>query len=263
MARDTKRMALYEAIKKGQTKRPSGKKTVGLRRKTYAPSKFAKKKKDRTLPHRYDAPGAVEPRIERVDWFFNTKLSFSMSYAGVAILVVAQLVLVAGAVRIGQIYYDKTWLFFSGKTVQQQQKGPDIRDSLFPEAKKPAQKVIETPVPETKEPVTAKRPAGIEKKPVQVVPVGNNVIVIQAYFQRKDLVPVKEYFEKNGIETEILENRYFRLVTKQRYQGFGSGSDGETGLNKIKEIGVKYKAPSGYESFRPNLFQDAYGEKVR
>ena len=57
MARETKRMALYEAIRKGQTKKLAGKKTVGLRRKTSAPSKFAKKK-DHTLPQKYDAPGA-------------------------------------------------------------------------------------------------------------------------------------------------------------------------------------------------------------
>lgn len=253
MARETKRMALYEAIRKGQAKKLAGKKTVGLRRKTYAPSKFAKKK-DHTLPQKYDAPGAGEPRKEQFDWFLNTKLTFSMSYPGVAILVIAQLVLLAGAVRIGQNYYDKTWLFFAGKTVVQQQKGPDIRDSLFPEAKKPAAEKIETPIPIKKEPVVIKKP---------VFPVGNNVIVIQAYFQRKDLEPVKEFFDKNGIETEILENSYFRLVTKQRFRGFGSGSDGEAGLKRIKGIGVNYKAPSGYESFRANHFQDAYGEKVR
>lgn len=260
MARETKRMALYEAIRKGQANRLSGKKTVGLRRKTFAPSKFAKKK-DHTLPQKYDAPGAVEPRKERFDWFLNKKLTFSMSYPGVAILVVAQLVLLAGALRIGQIYYDKAWLFFAGKPVVQQQKGLDIRESLFPEAKKPAAESIETPIPKKIEPVITEKPVKIEKK--TVVPVGNNIIVIQAYFQSKDLEPVKEHFDKNGIETEILENSYFRLVTKQRFHGFGSGSDGEAGLKKIREIGAKYKAPSGYESFRANLFQDAYGEKVR
>lgn len=261
MAREMKRMALYEAIRKGQTKRLSGKKTIGFRRKPTVPSRFVKKKKDRNLPQRYDAPGAAEPRKERYDWFFNTKLTFSMSYPGVALLLVAQIVLLAGAVRIGQLYYDKAWLFFNAKAVDQQPPGPDIRESLFPEAQKSAEKVTETPVPKEIEKVVLEK--SVEKEKEAVVPVGNNIIVIQAYFQREDLLPVQEHFAKNGVETEILENRYFRLVTKERFRGFGSGSDGEAGLKKIKEIGAKYKAPSKYESFRANLFQDAYGEKLR
>ena len=37
------------------------------------------------------------------------------------------------------------------------------------------------------------------------------------------------------------------------------GTDGSVAKQKIIELGTKYKAPTGYESFAPNLFKDAYG----
>jgi hypothetical protein len=93
---------------------------------------------------------------------------------------------------------------------------------------------------------------------------GDNVIVIATYRTRRDLEPVQEYFAGNGIETEIwLRNNYFYLVTKDKFEATESrGSEGYLMKQRIKEIGAYYRAPSGYESFRPNLFQDAYGLKV-
>jgi hypothetical protein len=94
--------------------------------------------------------------------------------------------------------------------------------------------------------------------------VGDNVIVIATYRTRRDLEPVQKYFSGSGIGTEIwLKNNYFYLVTKDRFAATESrGSEGYLMKQRIKEIGAYYRAPSGYESFRPNLFQDAYGLKV-
>ena len=93
---------------------------------------------------------------------------------------------------------------------------------------------------------------------------GDNVIVIATYRSRNDLEPVQEYFARNGIETEIwLRNNYFYLVTKDRFESTERrGADGYLVKERIKKIGADYEAPSGYESFRPNLFQDVYGMKV-
>jgi hypothetical protein len=53
------------------------------------------------------------------------------------------------------------------------------------------------------------------------------------------------------------------MVTKEMFEGTERrGSKGYLMKEKIKKIGPGYEAPPGYETFRPNLFQDAYGMKV-
>jgi len=96
-------------------------------------------------------------------------------------------------------------------------------------------------------------------------PAGDHVIVIATYKRGEDLVPVKEYFDKNGIETQIQERGdYYFLVTKDKLQSpRRAGTNGYYALQRIKQVGADYKAPQGYESFAPNLFQDAYGMKIR
>jgi hypothetical protein len=96
-------------------------------------------------------------------------------------------------------------------------------------------------------------------------PTGSNVIVLVQYDSLADLAPVQEYFRKHGIELEIkLEGDRYFLQTKQLYDNPSKpGTDGYKALQKIKEVGKEYKAPTGYETFASNLFQDAYGKKVK
>jgi len=96
---------------------------------------------------------------------------------------------------------------------------------------------------------------------------GNQVIVLVEYGSRRDLVPVQEYFANNGIATEIvLSGGQYFLLTKDRYSYRsllkGSGGKGDLAKQKIAEVGKKYKAPQGYETFAKHLFSDAYGMKV-
>jgi len=87
---------------------------------------------------------------------------------------------------------------------------------------------------------------------------------VQTYRRRDDLAPVQKYFAANGLPMQIVERgSYYFRVTATRYYGFGENSDGAVALQRIKEIGARYEAPAGYESFRPNLFQDAYSEKIK
>ncbi len=90
-----------------------------------------------------------------------------------------------------------------------------------------------------------------------------NVIVLVEYPKRADLVPVQKHFAQFGIGTEIVSwgGKYF-LVTRDRYAGFGVESDGYEAKQKIVEVGAKYKAPQGYETFAPLFFRDAYGKKI-
>ena len=43
---------------------------------------------------------------------------------------------------------------------------------------------------------------------------------------------------------------YF-LVTKEKYDGFSRGTPGYAAIEKIKQVGAKYKQPEGYSGFGP------------
>jgi hypothetical protein len=122
----------------------------------------------------------------------------------------------------------------------------------------------EGPREETKAPEFAVQNSG---NAGEVSSTGNNVIVLAQYRSSRDLLPVQAHFASNGIATEIvvLEGTSF-LVTKAAYSGrsFLSGGDGQLAIQKIAEVGAKYKgkAPEGYETFAPHYFSDAYGKKV-
>ena len=93
---------------------------------------------------------------------------------------------------------------------------------------------------------------------------GNNRIVIQTYDKRADLELVQYHFAEGGIETEIYQRgMVFYLITVNSYKSDPSrpGTDGYAALQQIIKWGARYKAPQGYESFAPNLFKDAYGMK--
>ena len=93
--------------------------------------------------------------------------------------------------------------------------------------------------------------------------VGSSVIRLVQYRVERDLVPVRAHFASYGIATEIVRSggQYF-LVTQDRYNSFAAGGDGTLAILRIAEVGKKYKAPPGYETFAKHLFSDAYGKKV-
>jgi len=118
--------------------------------------------------------------------------------------------------------------------------------------------------PQTPAPVERVAPAPAAVSAVKVEPVkqkGNNRIVIQTYQLRADLEPVKQFFAQFGIETEIIKiNDWYYLVTKDKYENPEKpGTDGYLAKQKIIELGTKYKAPQGYETFGKKPFYDAYG----
>jgi hypothetical protein len=92
---------------------------------------------------------------------------------------------------------------------------------------------------------------------------GEYVIVLKELGSLRDLEPAMQYFNEHGIATEIRNYRgsYF-LVTKDKYEGFSRGSVGYNAVEKIKQVGAKYKEPQGYSGFAPHMFNDAYGRKM-
>jgi hypothetical protein len=95
----------------------------------------------------------------------------------------------------------------------------------------------------------------------QGIATGKNRIVIKIYQVQSHLEPVKEYFDKLGVPTEIIErNNWYYLVTKNKYDNPDKpGTDGYLARQKIIELGAGYKAPPGHETFGPKPFSDAFG----
>jgi len=93
--------------------------------------------------------------------------------------------------------------------------------------------------------------------------LGSNRIVIQTWSDRAQLEPVKWYFARNGIKTEVrkIGDDYY-LVSADKYRNPQTlGTDGYRALQRIIELGAGYKPPPGYASFGKKPFHDAYGMK--
>jgi len=167
---------------------------------------------------------------------FNAgRIEFSMPYQiGIACLLGIILVVVL-TLRVGQ------WL------------GAKSMGAVIVSQKQPVQQMPKTAEIHTAKPAVAK----------QSVSQGKNRIVIQMYQVRAHLEPVKEYFARLGVETEILEkSNWFYLVTKNKYDNIDkAGTDGYAAKQKIIELGSGYKAPPGYETFGAKPFSGAFGMK--
>lgn len=244
MARNPKQKALYEVIKSSQKK--CGGRGVW-------PQDSIGKNADSPAP----TPAMAETKIEmrRIQSLghqlvanLGRKQVLIVPYRVAAILAIVFILALVAAFRLGRLAEEQTAakenLKFSTTEETHSTTGP-----LWEE---------------TTETIKSETEAEFQEQSPLVVYKGDNVVVIATYRIRNDLEPVQEYFAGNGIETEIwLRNNYFYLVTKDRFEGTERrGSDGYLMKQKIKKIGADYIAPTGYESFKPNLFQDAYGMKV-
>ena len=135
-----------------------------------------------------------------------------------------------------------------------------------PAVAKPAESRPVAPKPVTQDTPVVSQPTAQDTSAAAVVAnqpasTGRNRIVLKIYQVRSHLEPAKEYFDKMGIATEIIEkNNWYYLVTKNKYDNpEKAGTDGNLAKQKIIEIGSGYKAPVGFESFGPKPFSDAFG----
>lgn len=132
-------------------------------------------------------------------------------------------------------------------------------------AVQPVEPAVQRPEPQvspavqpTAEPV---RPTpGPVSPPAQT---GNNVIVIQyiTSSRENELLPVRDFFAKNGVATEILRRGSGSyLVTRDRFENPNrTDTDGYAMLLKIRAIGKRYPVETGDRQFGTEPFQDAYG----
>jgi hypothetical protein len=247
MAKSPGKIALYELINKARFKSAQQKalSTAEVKEQLASETPVAKVQacsKPAETSAKASAAWNTKPKPLRV-YPDRLELCFSWQVAAIAILAFVAVLLVF--FRLGQAY--------SIKKAETKKAAPAMVS---------VQKVMPQSVPMQTRPL----PAGEQARPKVVEPMGDNVIVITSYPMTSHLEPVKQYYAKFGIATEIIKkgSRYL-LVTQNRFNNIAKpGDDGYEMKKKIISIGANYKPPtgSGFESFGTKPFQDAYGMKL-
>jgi hypothetical protein len=245
MARNRRKIPLYEVIK-ARPKSSYGKTLEQLH----------EKKPDEDVPTAATSADETPerpikwPRRPKIIQFNAGRIEISMSYPLVIALLLGFVLLVLVVFRLGQFTY-------AGKG-----EIADLSGEMSMREVAGGSTAGQTQTPEQLGEASLDIPASAEKVR-SVRPKGNNRIVIQTYQVRADLEPVKQYFANFGIETEIRKiDDWYYLVTKNKYENpERPGTDGYLVEQKIIELGAKYEAPQGYETFGTKPFHDAYGKR--
>ena len=248
MAHNEKK-ALYEVMSKANWPKPRSDKALEpLHPEAPGEEKQAQARISIQLPKRaavwLNKPRAVQLNAGRIEISIPYQLAIAVLLGFVLLVLIAY--------RLGQISYR------SG----QKTAGPAAKTPAT--VQKTAPKVTVAAAPQKVAPAEERTPAPpVVQKVEPVKPKGDNRIVIQSYQLKADLEPVKQYFAGFGIETEIVKiDAWYYLVTKDKYENPGKpGTDGYLAKQKIIELGAKYKAPPGSETFGTQPFRDAYGKK--
>ena len=241
MARNRKKVSLYEVISKSSPKSSYGK-TLKER-----PPEESDSDEPTTAKTAIPASGraAYWPRKPKIIQMNAGRIEISLPYQLAIALRLGLVLLVLVGVWLGQTgYLSKQRI--TGSVAKILKTGPNAETDIGNRVDvdgKISPGVRETTTGESK---------------------GNNRIVIQTYGASADLEPVQTYFGQCGIETEIIpiDNQWI-LVTKTKYEEKPErpGTDGYVALQNIIELGAKYKAPPGYEPFGAKSFETAYGMK--
>lgn len=112
----------------------------------------------------------------------------------------------------------------------------------------------------------------------------DHMIVLAQYAKQEDLEQVQKFFSEHGVRTSVyslatLRNHFaskenldanvvpkgdgYMLVYGLCENPDKPGTNGYAMKQKIIELGARYKAPNGFESFASHRFSDAYGMKIK
>jgi len=251
MARKSKRMALYEAIRQGQVNIAKGLEN-GKLRSNGVPQESAKPQIQDNI-----APLIAKERSLAV------KVPFKIRAIAIGVVGFVVLFLVIGLILRsgdnGAVVPTETSIGVSPispkteleKTERSQKTEEESSGFLgFGKNKTPQSQ------PETK-----------VSTPVTPPSSGDNVVAIQGISasRRDELNVLIDYFVQNGIPTEIIIDRtgYALLVTKQGFQENpeNAGTAGNELLQKIRKLGQQYSESTGDTKFGSKPFQDSYGYK--
>jgi hypothetical protein len=260
MARNRGKKALYEVMSKTRVRQGYGKSLEPIRPKKTEESKPAPKTSKAV------ADWWKRPRIAQ----YNAgRFEFSIPYQAAIALGLVLVLLLLGSYRLGQ------------NSVVPDQAAIDTRDNEVEKSSEPettagleSAKVAQPspPAGDTASNQDATSTEDVAPDDAEQVepeePKGKNVIVLAHSGTYADLVPVVEHFDEHDIALEIvpLENGKYQLRTVERYVRDPAipGTAGFEAKKEIKRVGALYKgmAPTGYNTFAPHYFSDAYGDNV-
>jgi len=244
MARNRRKKALYEVIGKTWPKSGQGKRLEQLHLESPGEDRPAA-----SPPVPVSERPIQWPRRAKIVQFNADRIEFSVPYQIAIALLLGLVLLALVAFRLGQFasISRQEAAEAAVKTPETMQKATSEITFAAPKASILAEKI----------PLNARK-----AKPAK--PTGNNRIVVQTYQLRAHLEPVKLYFARFGIETEIRKiGDWYYLVTSNSYENPEKpGTDGHSAKQRIIELGARYKAPPGYETFGSRPFHDAYGMRL-
>ena len=244
MARKSKRMMQTDAIRQGQAKIAEGLKTGQMRGDNPPAQADARN-------NRLNLDGVVPGKV-------SVSTSETRSTSDKVLTLKAKLVLLSCIGGLAVLIGFTVVLRDSGSTnppVDVKVPGPGSEVSM-PAEPAPQGKASPEKLPQKTEAMA----------PPVVVSAGNNVIWIKSIeiSRQNELVPVREFFHRKGIPTEIIEaGDLAALVTKEGFEKnpAASGTDGYELLQRIKQLGQVYVEETQDTKFGVKPFQDAYGYK--
>jgi len=245
MAKYRGKKSLYEVIRQSQLKSGQGKQV----------------NKQDTQADKQESSGKGEwPKKPPLFYALRGRVEFSLPYTGLAAVILAAVLVVLLAYRLGQ----RNAINTSPEAGNNSTAVPaDTRQEETPPAERTNESETgNSETQEASEKVSADTTQPVESE-TQESSTGDNRIVIQTCPTRRPLEPVVKYFAEHNIETEIMKigNRYF-LLTKASFENPGrKGTDGYKMRERIVELGADYESPPGYASFGEKPFYDAYGMK--
>ena len=231
MARYNGKKALYEVIKKTNINTPYSSKKDDL---STDDAQLTEKNKPKATVL---ADWPNKPKVLR---FIAGRMELSLAYPAAVAVVLCVVLLMLLLFRLGQ------------NTAFNSTDNPIVAQDI-------------EIIPPTAKPVGAKPAVAKAKSAAPAKNKGDHRIILTQYHRTRDLEPVRKHFAAFGIATVIERrgSRYYLLTGDRVENPNKQGTDGYLLKKKIKEVGAKYKAQQGYESFAPNLFRDAYGEKIK
>ena len=193
MAKEFKRTVLYEVIKRKYGKFPVDKKlALPHSVESVQPAAIKPKSEADSSQQEDEAAQGQGPQITITPFVRRCGLLISLPIAGLLVVVIVAALF--GAFRLGQFYGPKERQLSASGVIM---KGDYVE--------KPAVSLKQLPAEQPVAPKDSAPPqAGAAKEKLAQL-AGDHVIVIATYKQGDDLVPVKEYFGKNGIVTKIQE----------------------------------------------------------
>lgn len=255
MARKSKRMALNEAIRRGQAKINEGLKTGQL--KSDRPSgKRLETQKSGFL----GSESRVQTSVGKIRSFFlkskektglwgrfspKVKLITLFCITGIIILILA------------------IWLTSLVKTDQ-----PNLAESIKSKDASIADISPEDENLNTSDSIDPDSPGSANEVMKGSLSTGENVIWIQSIqlSRKEELKPVMDFFRGKGIETEIIELSGSNLAVLMTQQGFDrnpsiKGTEGYRLLERIRQLGSVYVEETQDMKFGKKPFQDVLGYK--